>query len=76
MGQQIGFPEPENKNEWLQSDGTVTASWTAPPDVPDATYDVYLGTSPEELSSVATGLAETSTILDGMSGSLYRVRNL
>lgn len=66
IGQQIRFPTPENKNERIQGDGgSVAASWGASSNVEGATYDVYLGTSPDELESVATGLTEPQTTLEG-----------
>lgn len=66
LGQQISFPYPENKNERIQpEDGTVTATWNAPSNVEGATYDVYLGTSRDELELVESGLTETQISLSG-----------
>lgn len=67
MDQQISFPTPENKNERIEAgDGTVAASWTAPAGVEDALYDVYLGTSADELDLVESRLSEPQITLSGM----------
>lgn len=66
LGQQISFPYPENKNERIQpEDGSITATWNAPSNFEGATYDVYLGTSPDELELVESGLTETQATLSG-----------
>lgn len=66
LGQQISFPYPENKDERIQlEDGSVVASWTAPSKVEGATYNVYLGTSPDELTVVESGLTEPQVTIPG-----------
>lgn len=67
MDQQIAFPFPENHNEHIElgSDGTIEASWRAAPGVSGNKYNVYLGTSVDELHSVGDGLEETSVTFTG-----------
>lgn len=67
VDQQASFPFPENKNERIESDGSVAASWRAPAGVEGPTYDVYLGTSPDELELVESGLADSAITLAGMN---------
>ncbi|KAM0284666.1 hypothetical protein ACHAQH_001819 [Verticillium albo-atrum] len=70
----VSFPEPNNRDERVQLEGrdTYEASWRAA-DVDSAKYNVYVGTSPTELKSVALGLDETSTTLTGLDvfGTFY-----
>ncbi|KAF2127759.1 polysaccharide lyase family 1 protein [Dothidotthia symphoricarpi CBS 119687] len=67
---QISFPEPAHQNERIEVSGdgekSVRASWKAA-QARDAVYNVYLGTSPTTLKTVATSLSETSTTLQGLN---------
>lgn len=66
IDQQIGFPVPENKNERIEAEGgSVSASWKAPAGVEGPTYDVYLGTSADELELYEGGLAEPAVTFSG-----------
>ncbi|KAF2439458.1 polysaccharide lyase family 1 protein, partial [Karstenula rhodostoma CBS 690.94] len=69
LAQQIKFPSPANKDEWNDLGGTssLAASWRAPSGVSGASYNVYVGTKPTSLDSVATGLDNTSTTLTGLN---------
>lgn len=63
---QISFPKPEHRNERVElQDGSTTASWHAAETNGSVKYNVYLGTSPTELVSVAEGLKETSVEFTG-----------
>ncbi|UPX10283.1 uncharacterized protein EKO05_0000950 [Ascochyta rabiei] len=66
---QISFPTPVHRDERVvpvENSTDLSASWKAAKTV-GALYNVYLGTSPTELKSVATGLSEPSTMLDDIS---------
>lgn len=66
---QISFPTPSHRNERIERSGNnngVSASWRATK-AQDATYNVYLGTSPTELKNVVKKLTETSTTLTGLN---------
>lgn len=66
LANQVSFPSPENKFERVEpQDGAVTATWRAPSNGDSVTYNVYLGTTPEELTSVGEGLTETTLDLTG-----------
>lgn len=66
IDQQIRFPVPENKNERIETeDGSVSASWRAPAGIDGPTYDVYLGTSADELDVVDSGLTESKVTFTG-----------
>lgn len=69
LAQQIKFPSPANKDEWNDLGGTnsLAASWRAPSGVEGAKYNVYAGTKPTSLSSVAPGIRDTSTTLTGLN---------
>ncbi|PSN61884.1 family 1 polysaccharide lyase [Corynespora cassiicola Philippines] len=65
----ISFPSPAHRNERVEVQGNGTAvpvSWRAAT-VEGATYNVYIGTTPEELKSAALDLAETSTTFTGLN---------
>lgn len=66
MSQQITFPTPSHRDERVESeDGdSATASWRAVESA--SSYNVYLGTSPTELESVALEIAETEATFTGM----------
>lgn len=64
---QVSFPVPEHRDERVQvSNGSVAASWRAA-SVDGASYNIYLGTSPSALHSVATGLTGTSSQFGGVN---------
>lgn len=66
MANQISFPSPEHRFERVElEDGATTASWHAAPTNASVRYNVYLGTSPTKLTSVAEGLKETSVEFTG-----------
>ncbi|KAJ4350448.1 uncharacterized protein N0V89_009069 [Didymosphaeria variabile] len=67
--QQISFPSPANKDEWNDFEGTssLAASWRAPSGELAPSYNVYVGTKPTSLESVATGIDTTSTTLTGLN---------
>ncbi|KAK6207946.1 pectate lyase [Colletotrichum tabaci] len=69
LGNQISFPAPKHRDERIEAsdDNTATASWTAPASADGVTYNVFLGTSPADLKSVATGVTETSATLPGLN---------
>ncbi|WQF75385.1 Putative pectin lyase/virulence factor, immunoglobulin-like protein [Colletotrichum destructivum] len=69
LGNQISFPAPKHRDERIEAtdDNTATASWTAPASAEGVTYNVFLGTSPTDLKSVATGVTETSATLPGLN---------
>lgn len=76
MGEQISFPFPENKNERIETeDGSVSASWRAPADVEGATYDVYLGTEPDALEVVESGLTEAQVTFSCKSSDVIISRH-
>lgn len=67
---EISFPVPQNLDERVLADnGTFEASW-APAEIDLPTYNVYLGTSENELAAVGTGLSDTSVPLEGASASV------
>jgi hypothetical protein len=63
---QISFPYPLHRDERLEpEDGkSIVASWT--PSLTPASYDVYLGPSPDDLQIVEEGLNATKTTLTGI----------
>ncbi|KAF9693272.1 hypothetical protein EKO04_008904 [Ascochyta lentis] len=66
---QISFPTPVHRDERVvpvENTTDISASWR-PAKAAGATYNVYLGTTPTELKSVATGLSEPKTILDDVN---------
>ncbi|KAJ8105108.1 hypothetical protein OPT61_g10377 [Boeremia exigua] len=66
---QISFPTPVHRDERvvpLENTTDISASWR-PAKAAGATYNVYLGTSPMELKSVATGLTEPKTVLNDVN---------
>ncbi|KAJ4299073.1 hypothetical protein N0V90_004317 [Kalmusia sp. IMI 367209] len=69
VAQQIGFPSPANKDEWVDFQGasSFTASWRAPAGVSDAKYDVYVGTKATNLNSAVTGITSRSATLNGLN---------
>ncbi|RYP41483.1 hypothetical protein DL767_000988 [Monosporascus sp. MG133] len=69
LGQQIAFPTPHHRDERIQLRGgdSTTASWNAPSDLEGVTYDVYLGTTADDLTVVTRGLTETSVELTGLN---------
>ena len=71
---QISFPQPLHRDERIEpADGeSIVASWT--PSSTPASYDVYLGTSPEDLQIVDEALNGTQTTLTGryISSSVCR----
>ncbi|KAL1610187.1 hypothetical protein SLS60_001852 [Paraconiothyrium brasiliense] len=69
LAQQIKFPNPSNKDEWNDLNGTssLAASWRAPSGVSGTSYNIYVGTKPTSLESVATGVNTTSITLTGLN---------
>ncbi|KAF2629128.1 polysaccharide lyase family 1 protein [Macroventuria anomochaeta] len=66
---QISFPTPVHRDERvvpLENNNDISASWRTAK-AAGATYNVYLGTSPTELKSVATGLEKPSTTLNDIN---------
>ncbi len=66
---QISFPTPVHRDERvvpLENSTDISASWR-PAKAAGATYNVYLGTSPTQLKSVATGLTEPRTLLNDVN---------
>lgn len=69
MEDQISFPTPAYRDERvvpIENTTDIPVSWRAAK-VAGATYNVYLGTSPSELKSVATGLSEPSTLFNDVN---------
>ena len=68
LSEQISFPTPHHRDERVDLGGgdSITASWR-PDSIDGATYNVYLGTAQDDLTSVAEGLAETSVELSGLN---------
>ncbi|TDZ32228.1 putative pectate lyase C [Colletotrichum spinosum] len=69
MQNQISFPSPKHRDERIEAgkEGSVEASWRAPSSAKGVKYNVFLGTSPTELKSVAEGVTETSASLTGLN---------
>lgn len=69
---QIGSPWPRNLDERIQpgENGGVAASW-APAEVSSPTYDVYIGTDASDLTSIGTGLTDTSVTFTGNSPRIF-----
>lgn len=66
---QISFPTPVHRDErvvLIENSTDISASWKAAK-ADGAIYNVYLGTSPTMLKSVAAGLKEPSTILNDVN---------
>lgn len=66
---QISFPTPVHRDERvvpIENTTDIPASWRAAK-ATGATYNVYLGTSPTELKSIATGLTKPSTTLNDLN---------
>ncbi|KAM5386448.1 hypothetical protein ACJZ2D_000411 [Fusarium nematophilum] len=66
---QIAFPHPENHDEHVElgERGSTQASWRAPFGTSAAKYNVYLGSSADELQSIGEGVTETSIALTGLN---------
>lgn len=65
LAHQISFPSPAHRDERVEpADGdSITATWRAAESA--TSYNVYLGTSPSELESVALEVTDTETTLSG-----------
>ncbi|KAL4868985.1 hypothetical protein BDV12DRAFT_208865 [Aspergillus spectabilis] len=68
IGNQISFPSPANRDERLEpEDGTsVVALWRGPAAIESPTYNIYLGTDPENLTQSTEGSTETHIVLAGL----------
>lgn len=66
---QISFPTPKHRDERIEigTDKSVSATWRAPASAEGVKYNVFLGTSPTDLKSVAEGVTETTAVLPGKS---------
>lgn len=66
MDKQVSFPSPRHRDEHLQpEDGdSLTASWL-PAGTESATYNVYMGTSSDDMSVVSEGQSGTETTFSG-----------
>lgn len=71
---QISFPAPAHRDERLEPEGgnSVVASWLPPMEAKDISYDVYFGTSPDELKVVSEGVNSTTATLSGKTDHLIR----
>ena len=66
VGRQIRFPQPKHRDRHVQIvDGAITASWLPTFDVDGGTYNVYFGTSPDELENLAMELFEPEITFSG-----------
>lgn len=66
---QVSFPTPVHRDERvvpIENSTDIAASWGAAK-AAGVTYNVYLGTSPTELKSVATGLSKPGTTLNDVN---------
>ncbi|OLN95660.1 putative pectate lyase C 1 [Colletotrichum chlorophyti] len=68
MQNQISFPSPEHRDERIElgTDKSVVATWRAAA-AEGVKYNVFFGTSPAALKSVAEGLTETSATLSELN---------
>ena len=66
IDQQVSFPSPRHRDEHLEpEDGdSLTASWT-PAGTDSATYNVYMGTSPDDMEMLSEGQSETTVSFSG-----------
>ncbi|KAI8162604.1 putative pectate lyase C [Colletotrichum sp. SAR 10_70] len=69
MANQISFPTPKHRDERIEigTETSVKASWRAPASAEGVKYNVFLGTSATNLTSVAEGVTETSASLPGLN---------
>lgn len=66
LDNQVSFPSPENKFERVElQEGAATVSWRAPSSTETASYDIYIGSSPDSMEAVALGSSETSYEVTG-----------
>lgn len=64
---QISFPTPAHRDERIEpEDGkSVLASWLSPTEARGISYDVYFGTSSDDLEVVSEGVNSTTATLSG-----------
>ncbi|KAL4926763.1 pectin lyase fold/virulence factor [Aspergillus undulatus] len=68
MGNQVSFPTPAHRDERLETEeDSVTATWRAPTDVENPTYNVYLGTAPDDLGGTSEGSTEPEAVFTGLN---------
>ncbi|KAL4756385.1 pectin lyase fold/virulence factor [Aspergillus foveolatus] len=68
IGHQVSFPTPAHRDLHLEAeDDSVMASWRAPADVENPTYNLYLGTDPADLAGSSEGLTETTALFGGLN---------
>ncbi|KAH8886138.1 pectate lyase [Thozetella sp. PMI_491] len=68
-GNLVSFPSPLHNDEHVDLGGgnSLTASWTAPKLPAAPKYNVYLGTSPTELKTVAYAQVDTEAVFTGLN---------
>lgn len=66
-GNLVSFPSPSHTDEHIDLEGatSLTASWVAPPLPKSPKYNVYFGTSPDNLTRVSVRQEDTSIVFSG-----------
>ncbi|KAL4904182.1 hypothetical protein BDW74DRAFT_168602 [Aspergillus multicolor] len=70
IGNQISFPSPAHRENHLEvEDGSdsIMVSWRAPADVESPTYNIHLGTDPDNLAGSSEGLTEPTVVFGGLN---------